>query len=188
MFSLFQTTFASIREFIWASLNFIQKLIAMMIWKLQVVPILTPKGNTICIQSTILQTVLLREPFAADVVSGFQSNWNPNRTTRVARPEPLPTGANVSQDINVVALVKGEERYIFLFNDKKKGETLRTLGRYASDGKLSFSWYDAAVLSQKVRNIQKTEAPSEISPGRFATPHLGDLFSSEDLFSGEDNF
>ena len=90
----------------------------------------------------------------------------------------------MSQDINVVALVKGEERYIFLFNDKKKGETLRTLGRYASDGKLSFSWYDAAVLSQKVRNIQKTET----SPGRFAAPHLGDLPSNEDLFSGEDNF
>lgn len=94
----------------------------------------------------------------------------------------------MSQDINVVALVKGEERYIFLFNDKKKGETLRTLGRYASDGKLSFSWYDAAVLSQKVRNIQKTETPSEPSPGRFAAPHFGDLPSNEDLFSGEDNF
>jgi hypothetical protein len=46
----------------------------MMIWKLQVVPILTPKGNTISIQSTILQTVLLSEPFAADVVSGIRSN------------------------------------------------------------------------------------------------------------------
>lgn len=159
-----------------------------MIRSLQVVPILTLKKSTIWIQLTILQTVLLRERFAADVVSGIQSNWNPNRTTRAARLEPSPTGANVSQDINVVALVKGEERYIFLFNDKKKGETLRTLGRYASDGKLSFSWYDAAVLSQKVRNIQKTETPSEPSPGRFAAPHLGDLFSNEDLFSGEDNF
>ena len=64
-------------------------------------------------------------------------------------------GEQVSQDINVVALVKGEERYIFLFNDSQKGETLRTLGRYASDSKLSFSWYDAAVLSQKVRNATK---------------------------------
>lgn len=60
----------------------------------------------------------------------------------------------MSQDINVVALVKGEERYIFLFKDSQKSETLRTLGRYASDPKLSFSWYDAAVLSQKVRNTK----------------------------------
>ena len=66
----------------------------------------------------------------------------------------------MSRDINVVALVKGEERYIFLFNDGQKSETLRTLGRYASDTKLSFSWYDAAVLSQKVRNIESNQSPT----------------------------
>lgn len=57
----------------------------------------------------------------------------------------------VSQDVNVLALVKGEERFIFLYTDKNKAETLRTLGRYASDPSISFSWYDAAVLSQKLR-------------------------------------
>ena len=57
----------------------------------------------------------------------------------------------MSQDINVIALVKGEERYVFLFSDETRAETLRTLGRYASNPDLSFSWYDAAVLSQKVR-------------------------------------
>ena len=57
----------------------------------------------------------------------------------------------MSQDVNVVALVKGDERYLFLFSDEQKGETLRTLGKYASDPELSFSWYDAAVLCQKVR-------------------------------------
>jgi hypothetical protein len=60
----------------------------------------------------------------------------------------------VTQDINVLALVKGEERYIFLFNDANRSETLRTLGRYASNPELSFSWYDAAVLSQKIRNTK----------------------------------
>ncbi len=57
----------------------------------------------------------------------------------------------VSQDINVLALVKGEERYVFLYNEKHQGETLRTLGRFASNPELSFTWYDAAVLSQKIR-------------------------------------
>ena len=57
----------------------------------------------------------------------------------------------MSQDINVLALVKGSERYIFLFDDENRAETLRTLGRYASNPELSFTWYDAAVLSQKVR-------------------------------------
>ena len=102
--------------------------------------------------------------------------------------DPSSTGANVSQDINVVALVKGEERYIFLFNDQKKSETLRTLGRYASDSKLSFSWYDAAVLSQKVRNIEKAAPESESINGRFSATQAEDLFSGGDLFSGDENY
>ena len=59
---------------------------------------------------------------------------------------------HVTQDINVLALVKGNERYIFLFDDRRRSEALRTLGRYASNPELSFSWYDAAVLSQKIRD------------------------------------
>ena len=33
----------------------------------------------------------------------------------------------MSQDINVLALVKGEERYIFLFDDSHRSDALRTL-------------------------------------------------------------
>lgn len=57
----------------------------------------------------------------------------------------------MSEDIHVVALVKGSERYIFLYDDENRSRTLRTLGRYASNPELSFSWYDAAILSQKIR-------------------------------------
>lgn len=57
----------------------------------------------------------------------------------------------MSQDINVLALVKGKERYVFLYDDASRAETLRMLGRYASNPELSFTWYDAAVLSQKIR-------------------------------------
>lgn len=104
----------------------------------------------------------------------------PGRRGEIARRYSM--GANVSKDINVVALVKGEERYIFLFNDAKKGETLRTLGRYASNSRLSFSWYDAAVLSQKVRNIEKSAVPTpkSVAP-RFDYPQVEDLFSGEDI-------
>ncbi|MEM9353646.1 MAG: hypothetical protein AAGA92_11590 [Planctomycetota bacterium] len=58
----------------------------------------------------------------------------------------------MNDDINVLALVKGKERYVFLYEDSQRAEALRTLGRFASNPDLSFSWYDAAVLSQKVRN------------------------------------
>ncbi|MCX7402535.1 MAG: hypothetical protein NTY87_05440 [Planctomycetia bacterium] len=56
-----------------------------------------------------------------------------------------------SRDINVIALVKGGERYVFLYDDDSRAEALRVLGRYASNPDLSFSWYDASVLGQKVR-------------------------------------
>lgn len=54
-------------------------------------------------------------------------------------------------DINVIALVKGCERYVFLYTDDQKCEALRSLGRFATCPKLSFSWYDAAMVSQRIR-------------------------------------
>jgi hypothetical protein len=84
---------------------------------------------------------------------------------------------DVSQDINVLALVKGEERYIFLFDDEHRAETLRTLGRYASNPELSFTWYDAAVLSQKIRHAF-TPRPAEHS--RFNMSELRDTSESEE--------
>lgn len=106
---------------------------------------------------------------------------HPKLRFSVSPRDKLTSGEIVSQDINVVALVKGEERYIFLFNDAQKAETLRTLGRYASDSKLSFSWYDAAVLSQKVRNTKKSTP--ELAPphsGRFGSASIQDLIPGEE--------
>lgn len=57
----------------------------------------------------------------------------------------------MEKEINVVALVKGKERFVFLYDDERRGDTLRMLGRYAADPDLNFSWYDAAILSQRIR-------------------------------------
>lgn len=72
----------------------------------------------------------------------------------------------MNQDINVLALVKGTERYVFLYDDANRAETLRTLGRYASNPELSFTWYDAAVLSQKIRQESRKFVPAS----RFSVP------------------
>ncbi len=64
----------------------------------------------------------------------------------------------MSQDINVLALVKGRERYVFLYDDSSRPETLRVLGRFASNPELSFTWYDAAVLSQKIRQESRKQS------------------------------
>lgn len=71
----------------------------------------------------------------------------------------------MNQDVNVLALVKGKERYVFMYNEKNRNEVLETFARYAADSKLSFSWYDAAVLTQRVRNEQRK---AEIAAARAA--------------------
>lgn len=81
----------------------------------------------------------------------------------------------MSQDINVLALVKGTERYVFLYDDASRAEALRTLGRFASNPELSFTWYDAAVLSQKIRH----DGHKYVSHSRFAMPQLSDIDMDE---------
>jgi hypothetical protein len=64
----------------------------------------------------------------------------------------------MERGINVVALVKDAERYIFLYDNESAPALMQTLGRFAGDPELSFSWYDAAVLSQKVRRLSRENA------------------------------
>lgn len=72
----------------------------------------------------------------------------------------------MKQQMNVVALVKDSERYVFLYDDESSSQMLQTLGQYAADKDLSFTWYDAAVMSQKVRKLRR-EAELEEQSGRL---------------------
>ena len=76
----------------------------------------------------------------------------------------------MAQEINVLALVKGAERYVFLYDDASRAEALRVLGRFASNPELSFTWYDAAVLSQKIRQESHKHSVSR----RFNLPLTSD--------------
>lgn len=76
----------------------------------------------------------------------------------------------MNDDINVLALVKGKERYILLYDDSQQADALRMLGRHAANPELSFSWYDAAVLGKKIRN----EATSR-NKSRFTIPQSSDV-------------
>ncbi len=84
----------------------------------------------------------------------------------------------MAEDINVLALVKGEERYLFLFNDSRRADTLRVLGRFASNPELSFTWYDAAVMSQKVRATRKPKTVPTPPPAskRLNNPSVTDFY------------
>lgn len=73
----------------------------------------------------------------------------------------------MTTEINVLALVKGNERYVFLFDDDNRVEMLRQFGRFAANPDLSFTWYDAAVMSQKVRQATQQAERKELAPRRF---------------------
>ena len=67
-------------------------------------------------------------------------------------------------DVNILALVKQSEVYTFIYDAESRAETLRTLGRFASNLELSFTWYDAAELSQKIRQeAENQEMRNDIS-------------------------
>ena len=85
----------------------------------------------------------------------------PDRFVRLPRIPCLPhtrkQPSKMDKEINVLALVKGEEKFIFLFDDANRDQTLRQLARFAANPELDFSWYDAAMLSRKIRDAVPVE-------------------------------
>ena len=74
----------------------------------------------------------------------------------------------MERSLNVLALVKDGERFVFLYDNHSAPQILQTLGKFAADPELGFTWYDAAVLSQKVRKLRETVADEEDRPFRRA--------------------
>lgn len=79
----------------------------------------------------------------------------------------------MSDCIETVTLIKGKEKYIYLFDNAHRAHALRMLGRHASNPELSFSWYDAAMLCTKMR--QQENRPN--SP-----PYSPEVTDGEDIF------
>ena len=56
-----------------------------------------------------------------------------------------------TDDIQVIALAKGPERYVVLFSEWRTTEALQQIGRWAANPSLSLTWGDAANMSQRIR-------------------------------------
>jgi hypothetical protein len=70
----------------------------------------------------------------------------------------------VSREFNVLALIKGQERYIFVYDDDSQDPLIEAFRNSAADPRLSFNWFDAAVLTEKAR--QQAGATETASPTR----------------------
>ena len=52
---------------------------------------------------------------------------------------------------NVLALIKGSEHYVFVYDDESRQSLLEEFQSIAGNPELTFNWHDAAVLSGKAR-------------------------------------
>ena len=57
---------------------------------------------------------------------------------------------------NVLALIKGHERYVFVYDDDSRPSLLEAFQTIAANPELSFNGHDAAVLTDKARQQADT--------------------------------
>jgi hypothetical protein len=68
----------------------------------------------------------------------------------------------VAQELNVLALIKGDERFIFVYDDDSRDALIEELRHKAADPAVALNWFDAAVLTERVRNPQLAPNPADV--------------------------
>jgi hypothetical protein len=58
----------------------------------------------------------------------------------------------MTRELNVLALFKGGERFIFVYDDDSRESLIDEIRHKAADPSVSINWFDAAVLTERVRN------------------------------------
>ncbi|MGL6095847.1 MAG: hypothetical protein ACRC7O_08650, partial [Fimbriiglobus sp.] len=86
----------------------------------------------------------------------------------VQHPTPRP-GAAVTPDLNVLALFKGQERFIFVYDDASRDDVIASVRDAAANPAVGLNWFDAAVLTERAR-LQAADVPD--SPDAQTIPRL----------------
>ncbi|HSQ55417.1 MAG TPA: hypothetical protein VLM40_06700 [Gemmata sp.] len=60
----------------------------------------------------------------------------------------------MSRELNVLALIKGDARYIFVYDDDSRDELINDIRDKATDPAIPINWFDAAVLTERVKTNQ----------------------------------
>jgi hypothetical protein len=66
----------------------------------------------------------------------------------------------VRRELNVLALLKGNERYVYIYDEQSRDLLLESFRGHAASPELSLNWFDAAVLTQKAHE-QTSEADED---------------------------
>ena len=65
------------------------------------------------------------------------------------------------REYNVLALMKGNERYVYVYDDGSRDELIAAFRNQAADPHLSLNWFDAGVLTERAREQAPVGAPAE---------------------------
>ncbi len=65
------------------------------------------------------------------------------------------------REFHVLALIKGDERYVYVYDENSRDALLDAFRDQAARPELSLNWFDAAVLCQKA-NQQTVEKSQEM--------------------------
>lgn len=79
----------------------------------------------------------------------------------------------MQRELNVLALHKGMEHYLFLYEDESVPSLVDLFRRYASDSDISFNWFDAAVLTEKCKSQLAAETAAPQHAPRFPAEAAG---------------
>ena len=71
----------------------------------------------------------------------------------------------MTQELNVLALIKGDERFIFVYDDESKDALIDDIRHKAADPAIAINWFDAAVLTERVRNPAPEPNPADLFDG-----------------------
>ncbi len=64
----------------------------------------------------------------------------------------------MANDLNVLALIKGAEHYIFVYDEQSRPQVIEDFRTLAGDPDLDFSWFDAMVMTKRAREQASEEA------------------------------
>ena len=67
----------------------------------------------------------------------------------------------MADEVNVLALIKGQEHYIFVYDDVSRAQLIDNFRDLAADPHCNLSWFDAMVLTTKAREQEHAE-PQEM--------------------------
>jgi hypothetical protein len=75
--------------------------------------------------------------------------------------------SDTMHDLNVLALLKGQERFVFVYDEDSRREILDSIRDHAASPTVALNWFDAAVLVERAR-VQEARTKNDTFPARLS--------------------